>query len=275
LAHESLVIENDIARVMLGEKCTKTVPVDDLVQQILHNTDWGPVYPEIIPHPVRWIQHRGPFTCVVAELSPGPRTVQWIADDSPQDFGEGVKYVERRLSFPFIVVGLLFEGPRLVDARLYYRNQPMCGRPELLPLSLPNLLNVSDIPDSDRRTWFCIQYVDVSKVGWYEKVMNVGEHLFFSGFNRSSEHHEGHSYFRDNQENPVDPRVATVEEWEASTERDGYFTLEIEWRPAGKTVADLTRELLDAARAPGRMASAKDLIGLAARCRTIMAEVAG
>jgi hypothetical protein len=262
-------LTDKVAKIMLGEQCVKTVSVEELIHKAIGILGCKPLFPEAIPPTVRWIQTRAEFTCVVTELNAGPRTVKWIADDSPVDYGEGVKYRERRISLPFIVLPLLFQGPKLVDARLYYRTRPITGPLEQAELFRPNLLNVSDVPGSTQRTWFCIQYVDVTNLGWYEKIREVGNHLVLSGFNRSSEHHEHHSYWSDSVKDPPDPRVAGIDAWEAGTREDPNFAVTVNWPSAEVTVAEVVNSLLDAGRARKRLRTVNDLVDLAAQCRPI------
>ena len=65
-------------------------------------------------------------------------------------------------------------------------------------------------------------------------------HLFESGFNRSSEHHEGASGFSASVDAKIDPRIASVEAWEEATRQDPLFAIEVPWLPLGKTLREIT-----------------------------------
>ncbi len=270
---QSIELTDGLVKLKRGSICIKTVKLEDLAQRIAAISDRAPVFPGVIPRTVRWVERRGDFMCVLTELDPGPRTVRWISDDSPADYGDNVKYQERRLSLPFIIVPLLFHGPRLADARLFYRTRPMTGMPEHNELFIPNLLNVSDVPGpGGKKTWLCIQYVDVTTRDWYGKVRAVGDDVMFGVFNRSSEHHEGHSYFADSVKEPCDPRVASVSAWVEATKEDPYFALTLPWRSASRTARDIVTEMLDRGCPARRFRTQADLVAIASLCRPVGGE---
>ena len=273
LSKHSIELSDGLVKLMRGSICRKTVKLDDLVKQIAGTADRPPPFPGVIPRTVRWVEPRNEFLCVVTEMDPGPRTLRWIGDESPADYGATVTYNLPRLSLPFIIVPLLFQGPRLVDARLFYRTRPMKGMPEQNDLLRPNLLNVSDVPGAHgKQTWFCIQYLDVTSRNWYDKVAGVGDDVAFGVYNRSSEHHEGHSYYSDSVKEPCDPRVANVNIWAETTKEEPYFTLALPWPSAKKTVRDVVSEMLDRACKPRTFKSQADLIALAALCPAVKPE---
>ena len=51
----------------------------------------------------------------------------------------------------------------------------------------------------------------------------LAEVLFDSAFNRSSEHHEGSSWFAESKH--LDDRISTIEKWDAATKTDAMFVL--------------------------------------------------
>jgi hypothetical protein len=266
----SIELTDGLVKLKRGSICTKTVKLEDLARAIAATADRPPLFPGVIPETVRWVEPRGPFMCVVTELETAPRTVRWIRDNSPADYGDKVTYEMRRLSMPFIIVPLLFQGPRLVDARLFYRTRRMKGTLEENELYRPNLLNVSDVPGpAGKKTWLCIQYVDVRGRDWYEKVRAVGNDVMFGVFNRSSERHEGHSYYGDSVKDPCDPRVGNVVEWAKATKQDPYFTLSLPWQPADMTVRDIVSELLGRGSRSREFKTQADLIAVASLCPAV------
>ena len=78
-------------------------------------------------------------------------------------------------------------------------------------------------------------------------------HLLETGFNYSSEHHEGASWYTATVEAGVDPRIATVEEWEAATREDSLFVLDVPWLPTGKSLGEIARRV--GSRQNGRRAT--------------------
>ena len=73
--------------------------------------------------------------------------------------------------------------------------------------------------------------------------------LLETSFNWSSDHHEAASWFSASRH--VDPRVATVEAWEAATEKDSLFALEVPWLKTGLTLAQVTQRIFKNHQAPG------------------------
>ena len=58
--------------------------------------------------------------------------------------------------------------------------------------------------------------------------------LLETGFNLSSEHHEHSSWWTESRK--VDPRLNTVEAWEAASAEYPLFVLDVPWLPANHTV---------------------------------------
>ena len=61
------------------------------------------------------------------------------------------------------------------------------------------------------------------------------------GFNYSSEHHEGSSWFTASRS--VDPRVATVDEWQKATDDNRLFPLDVPWLSTGKTLRQIVERM--------------------------------
>jgi hypothetical protein len=81
---------------------------------------------------------------------------------------------------------------------------------------------------------------DLSSLPWPEKVRAIVDHVFGAGWNRSSELHEGNSYWGSMA--GIDPRVASVEAWESATREQPMFTCQVAWKAAGTTLeAELER----------------------------------
>lgn len=196
---------------------------------------------EPIPETVRFAWRRGEAAVLVTEQKPVCHTVRWLADDSPVPFGRGAKYREARLAFPFVVLVVAFDGGNLTgQQQCFYRRAPLEAIGD--ELLLPNLLNVARA--YDQTCWLCLANLNpnMAQMSWDARVRKVWSHLFQAGFNASSEHHEGNSYWQTMRS--VDRRVSSVAEWERESARNPFFPLTVEWRPAGKTVAAVMDEMM-------------------------------
>jgi hypothetical protein len=85
--------------------------------------------------------------------------------------------------------------------------------------------------------------------------------LLETGFNYSSERHEGASWFGESAR--VDRRVSTVESWEAATAKEPLFVLDVPWLKTGLSVRQVVERIFKNHRAPrSAAASAGDLARL-------------
>lgn len=165
---------------------------------------------------------------IQVELPPTQRVVHWILDSSKATYGANATDKPVSLAFPWINIfiachGTLFEGRQC----LFYRNAPTASMNDTLFQS--NLLNVSDVPNDGMKAWFCSQYLKVPKsaVSWDTKIKAMVEHLWAYTFNKSSEHHEGNSYWKYNH--GLDARIKTLAAWEEASREDPNFMLKINW----------------------------------------------
>jgi hypothetical protein len=206
---------------------------------------------DIVPRGARAAFQKGEDTVLVIELEPGPRVIYWISDDSKAAYGPEVKDRQVLLSFPYTVMIIKFNRGLVTGfSRLYYRNRPVESMDD--QLSESNLLNVSDVPGG-QRCWLCLQYFKFkAATTWTQKVKEIVDFFYSWTFTRSSEHHEGNSYFVKNRN--LDPRINTVAKWSEATRKDNNFMLSIKWPPVLKsanppsylTVRDVIEEMLGA-----------------------------
>ncbi len=202
----------------------------------------------IVPLHVRLMVARagGDVTGVVLETPPGPRVVRWITDDSPRDYGPGTRYETRRLSFPWVVLIVVFAGGELTGIQqAFFRTAPIAALDDELYLTcLPNCARAPAYKDQE--SWVCLANLmrPLEQLSWDERLKAVTDHMFYGAFNRSSEVHEGNSYW--GTASDIDPRLKTVEAWEAATAESPYFTLEVPWRRAPQPVAVTLTRMLDA-----------------------------
>jgi hypothetical protein len=252
------------AVVRHGGKTLAEAPLGTFVRQIADASDRRQGL-GILPPRVRYCCQRRDATAVVIEVEPQARTVNWLADGSKTPYGRGAQYRRHFLSFPYIVLLVVFRGGALTGyQQLYYRNAPL-GEDEAL--LLPNLYNVAQ--GHGQRCWLCLQFLpDLSELPWPKKIDAIVDHVFSAAFNQSSERHEGNSYW--SAAKAVDPRVATLEAWEQATRENRRFALEVPWKPAGESATGVLMGMLDRVVSPFNPLEASDLsaiISLAHRRR--------
>jgi hypothetical protein len=215
-------------------------PLKDFLAALKDQIDLTPL-PEAIPEGVRFVRKRGDAVVLVIEEHPQLRTVQWLADESSAPFGKGAIYRTAQLAFPFIVAVLAFRGGGLTGyQQCFFRTAPLNHLSD--PLYLPNLYNVA--VGYGQQCWLCLANLktDLRPLSWNEKVREIRRHLWGAGFNRSSEVHEGMSYWT--KMRSIDRRFETLEKWEQASREDAFFPLGIAWKPAGRTVGDVVEEMI-------------------------------
>ncbi|MBI4168886.1 MAG: hypothetical protein HY510_03000 [Acidobacteria bacterium] len=192
--------------------------------------------PEAIPEGVRFIRRRGDAVVLVLEERPQVRTVQWLADDSPEPVGPGAVYRTATLAFPYIVLVVAFSHGASTDVQqCFYRPAPLQILGDVL--FRPNLLNVTAVETLP--CWLCLKLKkDLAPLSWEEKVRAIRTHFWGAGFNRSAGP-AGWAAMRD-----LDPRIASLEAWEKASKQDPLFPLTICWRPAGTTVGEVLEAML-------------------------------
>jgi len=263
-AEPEIQIADERAVVRHGNKKLAEAPLGSFLRQIADASDRRPGL-GILPPRVRYCCERRNATAVVIEVEPQARTVNWLAEGSKTPYGRGAQYQRHFLSFPYIVLLVVFRGGALTGyQQLYYRNAPL-GEDEAL--LLPNLYNVAQ--GHGQRCWLCLQFLpDLSELPWPKKIDAIVDHVFSAAFNQSSEQHEGNSYW--SAAKVVDPRVATLEAWEQATRESHRFALEVPWKPAGESATGVLMGMLDRVVRPFNPCKAADLstfIALANRRR--------
>jgi len=231
--------------------------VEQMVDAVLKRIEKKPSC-GILPDGVKLWAERGSTIGLGIEVAAGPRVVDWITDDSEEPFGPGAKYEQRYLSFPYIeILIVLHEGRQTNFQQLFYRREPIHGGKNGEDLLLPNLLNVS--PNAyEQLAWLCLaQMPSVRRYSWPRKVRAVVDHTFSAAFNRSSEMHEGSSYWKEMA--GIDRRVKTVETWEKSTHDNRYFALDVDWKSAGTTASAQLGAMLDHVTKVKPISTATDL----------------
>ena len=159
---------------------------------------------------------------------------------------------------------LVFRGGLLTGLQqLYYRREPLdstqASRQELL---LPNLLNVAE--GYGQRCWVCLQNLEIKpSAPWATKIDAIIDHVFSAAFNRSSEVHEGNSYW--GAMKSLDPRLESIEAWEQASKENPLFVLDVPWKAADTTVGAELQSMLDQVLSLPSLETATELAGLITR----------
>ena len=200
---------------------------------------------QLHPRQVRLMAERrgGSVRGLVIEMPPGPREVRCITDDSKAPLGAEAKYRNRRLSFPWVVLIVVFADGELTNVQqAFYRPAPIASLDD--ELFFTNLLNVAR--GYEQESWVCLVSLAeaaLDEMSWEERTRAVTDHFWQASFNRSSEIHEGNSYWDSMRD--VDPRLENASAWEAATAADPYFALHVPWRPAPHPIGETLRRMLD------------------------------
>jgi len=236
---------------------SKKIPVSRFAE-VLQNTGDRELFPGILPGEVKYGVNRGNFTVMAVEQTAMPRGVFVISKDSPVPYGSRVKSDRRWLSFPYVVLLILFDRGNITGfQQIFYRNHPLKTIKDKLYLC--NLPNVSSRGPDGLPYWFCSQYIKgVENLAWPDKIRRVTDHLWKTGFNWSSDYHEGLSQYTAMQN--LDERISSFERWEEATREDPYFTLKVSWKMYEFDLSQAIEKLLSYA---GPQKSISDCRGLA------------
>ncbi len=201
----------------------------------------------LYPRHVRLMVERrgGDVMGVVIEMPPGPRHVQWIADDATDPLGQDGRFEQRYLSFPWVVLLIVFvEGQLSGQQQAFYRNAPIAALTD--ELCYTNLLNVAK--GYEQESWVCLANLRkrLGPLTWEQRIQTVTEHFWQASFTRSSEVHEHNSYWSSSLRKKGDRRFASQATWEAATRENPYFALDVQWPASSLTVGDTVARMLDA-----------------------------
>jgi len=246
-------------RVQQGRRKLADLQIEQMIDAIYGASERARSF-EIRPCSARIWEERGNAVAAAFELPPHARTVRWLADDSKVPFGPRAKYRNYYVSLPYVVLLLVFrQGSLTGQQQLYYRTKPLDEDEEL---QLPNLYNVAE--GYGQRCWVCLQELDdICGLSWPRKISRIVDHVFSAAFNRSSEEHEGNSYWTRHQS--VDPRVASMKAWEEASREDRRVSLAVPWEPAGTTASAELRQMLDKIVPPRQISNSAELAALISR----------
>lgn len=272
----TLSIAGDVVTYVSPEGEIITVTITELfaaAQRHLLESQTG-----VLPRNVILSAVRGPRTVWVGEFPPATYVVKWIRDDSPADFGAETAYDEHVIALPYVIVFAVFDGAVLTQSNeCFFRTAPLNSLDD--ELLHPALLNVSSFKNKPEfhdkpRCWICTQHLNTKpiarerdpqrrmRVGWQA----LAEVLFDSAFNRSSEHHEGSSWFAESKH--LDDRISTIEKWDAATRADAMFVLDVPFEPSGLTARQMLKRLLHPKDSPAAEPTTHDLARLMVNSHT-------
>jgi hypothetical protein len=242
---DTLTVQHGHVTLTTEEGTTLQQPEAEL-EEMFRTRYVPPLEGRALPDGVKFVDWREPRLVVVHQSPPALRRLKWIAADSPADYGPGTLYRHVELSLPYAVTFAVFElcGERLRLGRaneLYFTNQPIQSRNDRL--GFPALLNISKVRRGSRTApWICTAHLKLKPhMTWTEQLEALVRHTLEGGFNRSSEHHEGASFYG---ESKSIPGLHPVEEWHRRSQADPAFGLDVPWLPAPVCVGELVDILL-------------------------------
>lgn len=208
----------------------------------------------ILPDGIKAITTRGAWTIAVYEASPRVLNLKWITENSQSPYGTGATYRNVRIAVPYMLLLASFirhnqypSGIRLSGHNeCYFRTEPLAKWNE--KLCYPSMLNVSKFPGGKPLTWICTQHVDfspllASKQPIVDGIKTLIQCMIGTGFNLSSESHEGNSWFTACKD--VDERISTVKNWEKATTNDPLFVLDVPWKPTGFSLTQVVDKMFN------------------------------
>jgi hypothetical protein len=257
----AITLDGQTAVATSPEGVQTSMPLGNLIDRLAPaSLDTGEL---VLPDGVKCVKTRGPVTVLAHETPPRVFNFKWIAADSPAPFGPDAHYRIARIALPYLITIAVYHSVR---GRLTLSNSNECfflseplrslDGPELM---YPALLNCSRFrpPEGKPLSWICSQKLNRTA---FERERDTNARLraafrelmrtlLDTGFNLSSEHHEGASWFSETRRKRVDPRIETIEKWEAATVEDPLFPLEVPWLKTGLTARQVIERIFQNLRA--------------------------
>ncbi len=254
---EKIIIENDKVQAISPEGIIASMKLRVLLEKLsMSRMDASSV---VLPDGIKAIISRGPIVVWIHQMSPRICCLKWITKDSRVPYGPETKYRLIRIALPYVCVLVVFRRKRGGRMELthrnecFFRNEPLSSLDDRL--MYPALLNCSKFSPNDGMplSWLCTQHLDINSIASISEenqymrtaIVKVLSCLWDTGFNLSSEKHEGNSWFSETVRRKVDPRISSVESWEEATERDPLFAMKVAWLDTGKSVKEVIDRIFD------------------------------
>lgn len=203
----------------------------------------------IMPDGFKLSYSQGDSTIWAYEIPPRIYSLKWISKNSAAKYGRGTKYRTVRIACPYVVILAVFKkGLMGSHSECFFRTKPL--KSEHDELLYPALLNCSKFNEEGNHplSWICTQKMDSEfyTIANPALCMRAGlkallSCLWDTGFNFSSESHEGNSWFSASKH--VDKRIATVEAWQQATKKDPLFVLDVPWLPVGRSLRQVAERI--------------------------------
>jgi hypothetical protein len=221
---------------------------ESVLSEMLRLENTPPLGNRLLPDGVKFTEWRDPFFLVIHQYPAHVRRLLWIRENSPANYGPRARYRPVRLSLPYTIIFAMYyrrgESLYLTNGNeLYFSNHPLTSRTD--PLHYPALLNVSVIETPKRvRSWICTQhFTRPDDSDWTVQLDALLQHIWNGAFNRSSESHEGASWY--GQSEGIHPDLHPVQKWEAATKKDSRFACSVPWKPVPLTAEKLVECLFE------------------------------
>jgi hypothetical protein len=212
------------------KRVSRRAPLDAVLRYVAQVMP--PALP-VLPPGTRWLSQKRDLLSLSIEQPPQCRTLRVSAGKKGAD-----DYQTYRLSFPYIVYVLTFYRGGFEEMKMFFRNQTLKALDDTLYHT--NLPNVRGEPGHYGSQRVCLRYRPeiLEGVPLAEAVPALIEFFWSTGFNQDI----AHSAFERAQ--TLDPRFTSFAAWEAATQTDSLFPLEVNWEPAGRDLPGLWAECL-------------------------------
>ncbi len=211
-------------------RLVRRAPMDSLLRYVARVMP--PPLP-ILPPGARWLAARKDLLFLVVEHLPQCRSLKGSWGKKGAD-----DYRTYRLAFPYILYLLSFYRGDLEEMKMFYRVGPLASLED--PLFHTNLPNVRGEPGHYGSQRVCLRYRPemLEGVPLVKAVPTLIDFFWSTGFNQDI---AGSAFERAQGR---DSRIVSFEAWEAATQADPLFPLQIEWERAEQSIPGLWLECL-------------------------------
>ncbi|MFQ5881185.1 MAG: hypothetical protein ACE5I9_01750 [Candidatus Methylomirabilales bacterium] len=232
----------------------REVPLEDFLREVaLAVRRPGRGHHLLLPPGTRIAKLEGTANVLCVEQPPQVRRIRWSASA----MGKGGEYQTYRLAFPYVVYIFFFFQGSFEEMRVYYRTATLQSPND--SLLMPNLWNVQADPEKPSACRACLRGrpEDLWERPPVQQVTVLLDFFWGTGFNTDI---AGNCFER---ARVLDPRIATLEAWEAASEADPFFPLALPWEQLGLTIGEVMDRLVQTGPQPRQaIAEATDLADL-------------